>query len=245
MTLPRTILFVLLTILSLGLALSEKTENSPAAENRVEKYQYEAVPMGNEEDTEEIEATFSFENDCILVSSAKVSRKAQERTLLKLTQEGDLISGTRRRVANSGSSSQTLIWRDERRAYIERTSGERKETTVIKMIPQGSTLAVEGSLVVLLRSFPFRSAAIWHLFMIDFRGSSIEATARQTGVERITVPAGDFLCYQIEIYFGIPLFSQVACWLSTDKPHVLVKSVGKRGPFTPTYATSLIRRPLR
>ena len=244
MTISRLILFFLLAALSLGLVLSEKTENSPAGENRVEQYQYEAVPMGKEEDTEVIEASFSFENDCIVVSSTKVSQKAQERTLLKLTQEGDLISGTRRRVANSGSSSQAVIWRDEQRAYIERTSGERKETTVIKMIPQGSTLAVEGSLVVLLRSFPYQSATTWHLFMIDFRGKSIGATARQTGIERITVPAGDFFCYQIEIYFGVPSFSHVACWLSIDKPHVLVKSVGKRGPFTPTYVTSLIRRPL-
>jgi hypothetical protein len=244
MTIPRPILFFLLTILSLGLVLSEKTQNSPAGENRVEKYQYEAVPMEKEEDTEEIEATFSFENDCIIVSSTKVSPKAQERTLLKLTQEGDLISGTRRRVAHSGSSSQTLLWRDEHRAYIERTSGEHKESTVIKMIPQGSTLAVEGSLVVLLRSFPYQSATTWHLFMIDFRGRSVGATARQTGIERITVPAGDFLCYQIEIYFGVPFLSKVACWLSIDKPHVLVKSVGKRGPLTPTYVTSLIRSQL-
>jgi len=35
--------------------------------------------------------------------------------------------------------------------------------------------------------------------MIDFSGRSVTATARQTGIERITVPAGEFSCYRMEV----------------------------------------------
>ncbi len=101
MNILRLILFFLITGLSLGLAFSEKTEDSPAGENHIQEYQCEAVPIGKEEESEEIEAIFSFEDDRVVVSSTKVSQKAEERTLLNLTGEGDLISRTRRRSENS------------------------------------------------------------------------------------------------------------------------------------------------
>jgi len=66
-------------------------------------------------------------------------------------------------------------------------------------IPKGRTLAVEGSLLVLLRFFPYDSATRWDLFMIDFSGESVTASARQAGIERITVPAGEFPCYRMEV----------------------------------------------
>jgi hypothetical protein len=238
----RLIVSSLVIVLSVGFALSERHVSVAQDNNHVEQYQYEAVPRGSEKDKEEINAVISFNDNGIVISSKKISRKAEERMLLNLTAKGELISGTRT-INSPRGSTETHIWRDQQRAYIERTLHGRKETRAVK-IPEGSKLAVEGSLVVLLRSFPYDSATEWNLFMIDFSGRSIRATARQTGTECITVPAGEFSCYRIEIFFGVPFFRQVLCWFAMEEPHILVKSVGKRGPFTATYVTSLIGQQL-
>lgn len=236
----RFILVLFLITLSQGSAFSEKRENSPIG--YVEEYQYEAVPMGNEGGKEQIGAVLSFGDNRIVLSSKMVSQKGEERILLKMTREGALISGTKNRTDNSGRRTEARLWRDEHRVYIEQTSAERKKTTAIE-IPLGSILATEGSLVVLLRSFPFESTAQWHLFMIDFSGRSSAATASQADIERIGVPAGEFTSYRVEILFGVPvLHFKVVCWVAREKPHVLVKSVGKRGLMTPTYVTSLTRQ---
>ena len=52
---------------------------------------------------------------------------------------------------------------------------------------------------MVLRFFPYESATRWDLFMIDFSGKAVAATARQTGIEPITVPAGEFSCYRMEV----------------------------------------------
>ena len=232
-------LFLLLFILPQKAAFSEKPENSQAGDNRVEKYQYEAVPIGKEADREKIEMTLSFEDDGIVFTSRSVSEKAEERTQVKMTRDGDLITGTRSLTDSSGSITKEKIWRDNNKAYIEQDSGKDKKTKALD-IPEGATLAVEGSLLVLLRFFPYGSASQWNLFMTDFSGKSAAATARQTGIERVGVPAGQFPCYRMEVLFHVLLLSpKVVCWTTTEKPHVVIKSVGKRGVFTPTYVTSL------
>ena len=77
--------------------------------------------------------------------------------------------------------------------------------------------------------------------MIDFTGKAVAATASQTGVERIEVPAGEFPCYRMEVLFHVFILSPKAiCWVTREKPHVVVKSVGKRGVFTATYVTTLV-----
>ncbi len=232
-------LFLLLLLLSQGAAFPEKPENSVGEGNHVEEYRYEAVPIGKESDTEEIEAALSFENNRIGFASTSISEKAEERIQVKMTRDGDLITGTRSLTENSGRLTEQKIRRDDNKVHIEQDSGDDKKTKTLD-IPEGATLAVEGSLLVLLRFFPFGSAAQWDLFMIDFSGKSAAATARQTGHERIETPAGTFSCYRMEVLFHVRILNPKAvCWVTTEKPHVVVKSVGKRGLFTPTYITSL------
>ena len=123
---------------------------------------------------------------------------------------------------------------------VEQTSGTDKKTIQLN-IPEGRTLAIEGSLLVLLRFFPYDSTTRWDLFMIDFSGKSITATARQAGIERITVPAGEFSCYRMEVLIHTFILSPtIVCWVTTEKPHFVVKNEGKRGIFTPKYTTTLI-----
>jgi hypothetical protein len=59
----------------------------------------------------------------------------------------------------------------------------------------------------------------------------------------IAVPVGTFACYRMEVIVGISLLRpRVIYWVTKDAPHFLVKNVGKRGPFTDTYITTLISR---
>jgi hypothetical protein len=234
------LLLPILMLLLQGQALSDERENRVRGKSDVEAYRYKAVPIGQEDDTEDIEAVLSFEVNDIVFSSKSVSRKAEERIGLKMTMEGNLISGTRSFTKTSEKRTEARIWRDADKVYIEQTSGEGKKTKALE-VPHGATLAVEASLMVLFRCFPCELTTPWPLFIIDFAGQSINATARQTGVERITVPAGEFSCYRIEVVFHVFLLNpKVVCWVTQEKPHVLVKSVGKRGLFTPTYVTSLV-----
>ena len=77
--------------------------------------------------------------------------------------------------------------------------------------------------------------------MIDFSGRSVTATARQAGIERITVPAGEFSCYRMEILIHAFILSPtIVCWVTTEKPHFVVKNEGKRSLFGPKYITTLI-----
>jgi hypothetical protein len=108
-------------------------------------------------------------------------------------------------------------------------------------LPLDKELAVDGSLLVLLRFFPFDEGRKWNLFMVDFSGYSITVTILQEGREKIAVPAGEFECYRLATVVNIPVLKpRITYWLSTQKPNFLVKHQGKRGPFTSSYTTSLI-----
>jgi hypothetical protein len=235
-----TLFLLLLILLPENSALQKNPENGPRTDGHVEKYHYEAVPIGKENEKEEIDLALSFEDDGIGFASTSVSEKAEERIQVKMTREGDLITGERRLTDSSGRLTKEKIWRDaNNKVYVEQASGKDKKTKTLD-IPEGTTFAVEGSLLVLLRFFPYGSAAQWDLFMIDFSGKSVTATARQTGIERVEVPAGEFACYRMEVLFHVRVVSpKVVCWVTTEKPHVVIKSVGKRGVFTPKYITSL------
>jgi len=233
-------LFLLLLAPAQGLALADTTEAGPAGLSRVETYDYEAVPIGKESDKEELELTLSFEEDSSEYASTIVSPKSDERISIKMNKEGQLISGTRSLLRGPGGPTEEKIWRDGNAAYVEQTSGPDKKTKQLD-IPEGKTLAVEGSLLVLLRFFPYDSATEWDLFMIDFSGRSVTATARQAGIERITVPAGQFSCYRMEVIIHASILRPtIVCWVTAEKPHFVVKNEGKRGLFSPKYITTLV-----
>ena len=223
-------------------AFPETIDNGPGGNNHVETYRYEAMPEGRQNEKEETRLTFSFKEDSAEYTSTIVSAKSDERITLNMTKEGQLISGARSLLRSPGGPSEEKIWRDGETAYVEQTSGSDREIKHLD-IPEGKTLALEGSLMTLLRFFPYDSTTRWELFMIDFSGRSVTATARQAGIERITVPAGEFSCYRMEVLVHTFILSPtIVCWVTTEKPHFVVRSEGKRGIFTPKYITTLIGR---
>jgi hypothetical protein len=223
-----------------GSAFPDTIESGPTGQSYVETYHYEAVAVSKEKDKEEMELTFSFEEDSAEYTSKIVSAKSDEHITIKMTKEGHLISGERSLRRSPGGVTEEKIWREGKEAFVEQTSGPDEKTIQLN-IPEGRTLAVEGSLLVLLRFFPYDSDTRWNLFMIDFSGKSVNATVRQTGIERVIVPAGEFSCYRMEVLVHIFILNpRIVCWVTTEKPHFAVKSEGKRGVFTPKYITMLV-----
>lgn len=235
--------FILFFALSLASA-EDIRKNTNLNESR-ERYHYQAVPAGENTDRrkESIEIELLGGGDGFEYVSKVISMKSIETIDLRMDEEGHFISGLRR-VSNRQHQrlSAEKIWKDENKVYIKRDSTGTREPRQIDL-PTDKPFAVDGSLLILLRSFPFNTDRKWNIFMIDFSGYSVIITVHQSNVEKIVVQAGEFECYRMEVVVGLPLIRPtLTYWLTTDKPHFLVKNIGKRGPFTSTYMTTLVSK---
>ena len=221
-------------------AAAEK-ENSPGGRN-VEKYRYESIPIGGEAShRESVEVKLIDEERGFEYISKTVSPEEIEEITIHTDRQGKFISGLRTTSSPQNERiQQEKVWTADREVYIERGAEEEKKRKEHEL-PQNMPLAVDGSVLVLLRSFPFNQGKEWNAFMVDFSGYAVAVTIRQEGIERIVVPAGEFECYRIEIVVDLPIYHpKVVNWISTRKPNFLVKYQGKKGPFTPSYITSLV-----
>jgi hypothetical protein len=207
-----------------------------------ERYSYEALSTGSGYGTHresiqmEISAT-DYRSLIIVQTNRKDSLEIVE---ISTDHRGRFLSGTREIYRARTKKTRTdRIWQDKRTVSVVRWAGERRKIRKLQ-IPEGMPLAVDASLLYLLRSFPFNTEAEWKIFMVDFLGYFVQITARHTGTETVTVPAGEFECYRIEATVNLPIFqSKILFWLAETEPHLLVKHTGKRGPLTPTYRTTL------
>ncbi|HXX33690.1 MAG TPA: hypothetical protein VEM15_04365 [Thermodesulfobacteriota bacterium] len=238
-------LFFLLILLTLNYASGERGAITENPNEGREKYLYHAFPVGDNEDNKKelVEIELFGTGDDFEYVSRVVSPKSVETINLKMNIEGRFISGLRR-VSNPQNQklSDEEISRDENRVYIERDLNGRHKRKQIDL-PRDKTLAVDGSLLILLRSFPFNTGKKWDIMMVDFSGYSVTVTVHQSKVENIVVQVGEFECYRMEVVVGLPILKPtLTYWLTTAKPHFLVKNIGKRGPFTSTYITSLVSK---
>jgi len=231
-------------------ALSSLPETARAAENRkevaagpkIEKYYYEAIPFDLQTaQKDSIEMEFIEAEGGIGYHSRAIGSGSLEEISIQMDKEARFVSGIRStRQRPDGPVQEEKIWRGRHRLVVERlTEGgtKRKE----HRLPVGKELAVDGSLLALLRFFPFDEGKKWNLFMVDFSGYSVTVTILQEAIEKIAVPAGEFECYRLATVVNIPVLKpKIIYWLSTQKPNFLVKHQGKRGPFTSSYTTTLI-----
>lgn len=211
----------------------------------VERYTYRAVPADSEEEDsrgEAVEIEIMEEAEVLRYVSRVTSVRAREETSILMDRKGSFLSGTRTLLDGSGKTLQRdRLTRNEGTMTHEKAAG--RVTTEEIDLPRDTMLAVDGTLLVLLRSFPFGNGGTWNVFMVDFSGTSITVALRQAGTEAIETPAGRFECYRIEAIVNIPLLRpRITYWLAKERPHYLVKSVGKRGPFTASYETTLISK---
>jgi len=219
-----------------------ETRKEAAGGPRAEKYSYEAVPVNlptGPKDLVEMEVTETEEG--IEYHSKVISRDSTEEASIQMDRKARFLTGTRSAFQSPDKPvSRERIWRDRNAVVVERVTEEGIKRKEHRLRPDRE-LAVDGSLLALLRFFPFGEEKVWNLFMVDFSGYSISVMVMQEGREKITVPAGKFECYRLVLVVNIPILKPtVTYWLWTQKPHFLVKHQGKRGPFTPSYTTSLV-----
>jgi hypothetical protein len=234
---------IAILFLILNWTLAEGISKSTNSMESREKYRYQAVPVGENEDRrkESIEIELLGSANGFEYVSNVTSARSTETITLKMDKEGRFISGLRQ-VSNRQNQilADEKIRKDEKKVYIERDSDGTRKLKQIE-IPMDKMLAVNGSLLILLRSFPFNTDMQWKIMMVDFSGYSVTVTVRQSGIEKIVIQAGEFECYRMEVVVALPIIRPtLTYWLTTDQPHFLVKNIGKRGPFTSTYVTTLV-----
>jgi hypothetical protein len=242
----KWVLFLCTALLAIfplpGTARVAENQQEAVAGSKIEKYRYEAIPTGHQTSQKDfIEVEFMETDGGIGYHSKVISSDFLEEISIQMDKKAQFLSGIRRtRQSLDEPVQQERIWRDQQKVVVERgTDGavKRKE----HRLPPDKELAVDGSLLALLRFFPFDTEQEWNIFMIDFSGYSITVTVLQDGREKIIVPAGEFECYKLVVVVNIPLLKpKITYWVWSQKPNFLVKQQGKRGPFTPSYTTSLV-----
>ena len=205
-----------------------------------EKYLYEAVPKdSHEQDQKEL-----IDMECVhsaqrIVCTLKTRRSNEQEIIsIETLPDGGFISAKKYKLNSQVKKTRIAhIVRNERKVVVDHRYRGKKEYR----LPHGKPLAVDASLLILMRFFPFEAKRAWKVFMVDFSQYAISVTVRQPGVETVVVPAGEFECYRMEVSVNLLVVRpKVTYWINKEKPHFLVKHSGKRGPFTPSYITSLI-----
>jgi hypothetical protein len=210
---------------------------------RREGYSYEAAPVKNRDSSrsKSIEMNIDYTDYQTIFTMKSISDKEVEYITIELDADGNFASGTRNVTNPSGKSkSEDSMWKKQKTVYTKRRSGRGQKTREFDL-PENKILAVDGSLLLLLRSFPFDQNREWKLFLIDFSQHSVSGIVRQAGVETIHVKAGEFECYRMEVIIHAFIFRpKITYWITKMEPHFLVKHRGKIGPFTKTYTTQLV-----
>lgn len=230
-------------ILSVNMLSDQTVTNAEDNLNKRERYHYKAVPEGSQEASRKksIEMEIARTDSQTTFTMKSISAKEVEYIRLELDADSNFVSGIRNVTHPSGKpKSEGSIWRKQQTVYVKRVSG-RKQKIREYDLPEHKPLVVDGSLLLLLRSFPFEQNREWKLFMVDFSQNSISGVVRQAGVETIRVIAGEFECYRMELIVHAFIFRpKITYWISKQEPHFMVKHRGKIGPFTRTYVTQLV-----
>jgi len=236
-------LYFPLYILSVCMLSGQSIRYVENSSQKRERYRYEAVPIGSREASrrKSIEMSIDHTDSQMIFTMKSISGKEVESIRIELDADGNFVSGARNVTHPSGKSKfEGSMWRKQQNVYVKRRSGRGQKTREFDL-PKNKPLAVDGSLLLLLRSFPFDQNREWKLFMVDFSQHSVSGTVRQAGVETIRVKAGEFECYRMEVIIHAFVFRpKITYWITKMEPHFLVKHQGKIGPFTRTYTTQLV-----
>ena len=240
---PVIFLCFLLYILLECMLSGQSTGYVKKSSKKREGYSYEAVPAKSQEASrrKSIEMIIDHTDYQTIFTMKSISDKEVEYITIELDADRNFISGAKNVTHSSGKPKfEGTMWRKQQIVYAKRRSGGGQKTLEFDL-PKNKTLAVDGSLLLLLRSFPFDQNREWKLFLIDFSQHSVSGTVRQAGVETIHVKAGEFECYRMEVIIHAFVFRpKITYWITKIEPHFLVKHRGKIGPFTKTYTTQLI-----
>lgn len=208
-----------------------------------ETYRYTSAPgtRWDERGKESIIMAYGSVNGLVLLSSQTLGRDSLQTVTITLTPQGNVVSATLESATSLDGevNQQSRIRNENGTVSIDVSHGQNSNTRSIR-VPDGKKLAVDASLLYLMRQFPFDTGEEWRVFMVDFSGQTVTVSVRNQGTEIVTVPAGAFPCYRMEVRIGVAfLKATITYWLTKSPPHFLVKHIGKKGPFTRTYTTVL------
>jgi hypothetical protein len=229
------------TLILISAVSAEENSSYPYKQERVEKYRYRVIPHGQNEPADYYFADMEFRHGDTLVLLYRADKEDERvRMRFEIAPDNQPLMVYREELSGAGEREEAdSIRRIGNRAYIREFSGRWSDRQYYD-IPDRKVFAVDASLLHALRDFPFGEGREPDFFMIDFEGRSVTVTAREACIETVEVPAGQFRCYRIEVEVNIFLFNPVIYyWLAEEEPHHLIKNVGKRGPFTPTFVTEL------
>lgn len=237
----KNILFLLQFLCLLCVAFTWE-EQAAVSEFR-ENYRYEAIPEGKGGQKEDVIIEITRNEENLLFRMHTDSTAGLEEIQMEMYPSGYLVSASRRFSSKrENATSLEEIRRERGKAYLQKGIGPEEEVRSF-VIPSNKSFAVDGSLLILIRGYPFDRDEAWPIYMVDFSGAGVNVTLRKKGSESVTVPAGTFDCYKMEVTVEVPIFRpRIIYWVAKEEPHFLVKSIGKRGPFTPSFETSLLSK---
>jgi hypothetical protein len=211
-----------------------------AAHAQKESYRYESRPVHSGLDAEAVDMEVQRDGGGILYATRVTALGSTEEVSIRMTPAGRVLSGVRTRSRAAGQSADQSRLRVEGGKAFLLWDGMKEALSY--NLPEGEAFAVDGSLLILIRSYPFETDEALPVFMVDFSGPSITVTLRKAAGEKIVVPAGEFDCWRMEVAVNIPVIRpKIIYWVTKMEPHFLVKSIGRRGPFTASYETNLLR----
>lgn len=185
---------------------------------------------------------FSHSENEVTISVKKRFHDKLEDTNLIIDNKGIIFSGTRKTTyRNSRKSRLESLRKEGTKIYIKSIYNSRTKTDEIEL-PEELPCAVDVSLLYLFRISIMHLADGLKVFMVDFSGRSTKVLVKNTGTDKIIVPAGEYTCYRIDVKIRFLIFfTKITYWITKDEPHFLVKHEGKLGPFTRRYVTELVK----
>src|SRR3989339_152557 len=229
-----------LIIFLLPIFISANFIDNLSCKQIIEKYTYIEVPKNAVDNSQNEIVKMELIHDATNTICTSVETKNNGKEIIKIGMHrgGNFVSASSENIDSNGKLlKKEEIWRDNQNVFVSRKGKIKK----IKM-PADIPLDVDASLLINMRMFPFeKKGIVLKVFMVDFSGSSIFLEIRNAGEENIIVPGGGFLCYKMEAIINLYIFHpKITFWITKNKPHFLVKHMGKKGPFTKSYTTSLV-----
>lgn len=210
--------------------------------DRVERFEYATVEEGKPERiVEQVAVVFRFATNEHQTAYSSTSDTRTETVLIRLRPDGSVVSGERQQSTPDGANvAAARIWLEEGRIVSEVTR-DGKSPRLRSSARDGQPVAVEPSLMNVLRAFPFDSGEERRIQMATFAQFVVPMAIRQLPDETVTVPAGSFDCRKLEAVVSIlGLKIRTTYWLTKAPPHAMVRYRGRRGLFlAPVYVTEL------
>jgi hypothetical protein len=240
----QVILLLIIAIINLLMVVDVYADEKRDGISVIEKYSYEVFPE-NSRDTRKkriLEIEYRHFKNNLLYISKMTSVSSYETVKVKMSHTGQFIWGIKNIYKPPDDYRKEDIWIQRDKIYIKKETIKKRKIKEFS-IRKDKPYAVDASLLVMMRKFPFEKDITWKVFIVDFSQHSLVVSVRNTGIETITVPAGKFECYRMEVKMNLFIFHpKIILWITKDEPHHMVRYMGKKGPFTSKYITSLTKK---